>query len=124
MTILWSFSYNSFVKFHNFEKLWSDNLLYPNLCYNEVCYKGTALDMLYSMNVMNPIFIVNYKFHAILYMPFLLISFLFFFSFMKLTCSKMFVYIHSYCNKHLFSSVITVLFLLKPMGESSKFPKS
>ena len=22
-------------------------LLYPNLCYSEVCYKGTALDMLY-----------------------------------------------------------------------------
>ena len=79
MTILWSFSYNSFVKFHNKEKLRRENLLYPNLCYNEVCCKGTVLDMLYPMNVMSPIFIVNYKFHAILYMPFLLISFLFFF---------------------------------------------
>ena len=40
MTILWSFPYNSFVKFqvkHNM------TVLYPNLCSNEVCYKGTAL---------------------------------------------------------------------------------
>ena len=44
MTISWSFSYNSFVKFHG-KKIGSHNMteLYPNLCYNEVCYEGTAL---------------------------------------------------------------------------------
>ena len=44
MTILWSFSYNSFVKFHG-KKFGSHNMtvLYPNLCYNKVCYKGSAL---------------------------------------------------------------------------------
>ena len=44
MTMQWSFSYNSFVKFH-VKKFGSHNMtvLYPNLCYNEpheVCYKG------------------------------------------------------------------------------------
>ena len=44
MIILWSFSYNSFVKL-NGKKMRGHNItmLYPNLCYNEVCYKGTAL---------------------------------------------------------------------------------
>ena len=44
MTILWSFSYNSFVKFHG-KKFGIHNitLLYPNLCYNEMCYKGTEM---------------------------------------------------------------------------------
>ena len=38
MTIKWSFSLNSFVKFHC-KKFGSHNMtvLYPNLCYNEVC---------------------------------------------------------------------------------------
>ena len=45
MTIKWSFSYNFFVKFHG-EKNWESQHDYPNLCYNEVCYKGTALCML------------------------------------------------------------------------------
>ena len=41
MTIEWSFSYNSICKIQ-----WLKNLgcaLYPNKCYKEVCYKGTAL---------------------------------------------------------------------------------
>ena len=40
-----SFSYNSVVKFHIKMKNGSHNMtvLYPNLCYNKVCYKGTAL---------------------------------------------------------------------------------
>ena len=45
MTILWSFSYNFFVKFYGKNlgaTIWS-TMLYPNLCYNDVCYKGTAL---------------------------------------------------------------------------------
>ena len=44
MTIPWSFSYNSFIKFQG-KKCGSHNitLLYPNLCDNEVCCKGTAL---------------------------------------------------------------------------------
>ena len=44
MTIQWSFSYDSFVKFHA-KKFGSHNItvLYPNLCYNKVCYKGTIL---------------------------------------------------------------------------------
>ena len=44
MTIIWSFSYHSFVK-SNDKKFGSRimTVLYPNLCYNEVCYKGTAL---------------------------------------------------------------------------------
>ena len=44
MTIIWSFSYNSFVKFHG-KKFGSHNMtvLYSNPCFNEVCYKGTAL---------------------------------------------------------------------------------
>ena len=49
MTILWSFSYNSFVKFHG--KIFSSHnvtVLYSNLWYNKVCYKGTAL---YSTNL-------------------------------------------------------------------------
>ena len=51
MTISWSFSFNSFVKFHG-EKIWSHNItvLYANLCYNQVCYEKTAL---YS-NILTP----------------------------------------------------------------------
>ena len=43
MTVSWSFSYNCFVKFHGI-KIGSHNrtIPYPNLCYNEVCYKRTA----------------------------------------------------------------------------------
>ena len=38
-----SFSYNSFVKLHG-KKIVSHSMtvLYPNPCYNEACYKGTA----------------------------------------------------------------------------------
>ena len=44
MTMKWSFSYNSFVKFHG-KKFGSHNttMLYPNPCYKKVCYKGTTL---------------------------------------------------------------------------------
>ena len=41
MTIKWSFTYSSFVKFHG--KKWEPQ--YPNLRFKEVCYKGTALGM-------------------------------------------------------------------------------
>ena len=47
MTIKWSFSYNSFVKFHG-TKIWEpqhDQVL-SNMCYKEACYKGTVLYML------------------------------------------------------------------------------
>ena len=39
-----SFSYNCFVKFM-VRKFWSYNMtmLYLNLCFNEMCYEGTAL---------------------------------------------------------------------------------
>ena len=51
MTIAWSFSYNSFVKLHG-KKYGSHNMttLYLNLCYNEECYKGTAMNYLYLDN--------------------------------------------------------------------------
>ena len=42
MPIEWSFSYNSFVKFH-INKILEAIVLYPNPYYNKVCYKGTAL---------------------------------------------------------------------------------
>ena len=44
MTMKWSFSYNSFIKFHG-KKFGSHNMtvLYPNPCFNEVCYKEIAL---------------------------------------------------------------------------------
>ena len=45
MTSSWSFSYNSIVIFHD-KNIWEPQrvtVLYQNLCYNEVCYKGTAL---------------------------------------------------------------------------------
>ena len=44
MTMKWSFSYNSFVKFHGKKKYGNHNtaMLYPNLSYINVCYKGTA----------------------------------------------------------------------------------
>ena len=44
MTMKWSFSYNSFVKFCG-KKSWEPkhDRIQPNSCYNEVCYKGTAL---------------------------------------------------------------------------------
>ena len=40
----WSFSYNSFAKFHG-KKIGHHNMsmLYPNQCYNEVFYKGAAV---------------------------------------------------------------------------------
>ena len=44
MTISWSFSYNSFVKFYG-QKIWKpphDSVI-SNLCYIKVYYKGTAL---------------------------------------------------------------------------------
>ena len=40
MTILWSFSYKSFVKFH-VKNIWEPH--YQNPYHNEVCYKGKAL---------------------------------------------------------------------------------
>ena len=46
MTIVWSLSYNSFVKFHLMViKLGSHNMamLYPHSCYNKVCYKKTTV---------------------------------------------------------------------------------
>ena len=45
MDILWSFSYNFFVKFCA-ERFWCHImfLFYQNLCYIKVCYKGTALN--------------------------------------------------------------------------------
>ena len=36
MTIIWSFPYNSFVKFHG-KKFGSHNMLVLHPCYNEVC---------------------------------------------------------------------------------------
>ena len=46
MTISWSFSYISLVKLHG-NKTVSHNttLLYPNLCYSKVFYRGSALYM-------------------------------------------------------------------------------
>ena len=29
-------------------------VLYPNLCYNEVCYKGTALYLVWDLNLSLP----------------------------------------------------------------------
>ena len=44
MTIKWSFSFNYFVKFHDKKYLEVHmTVLYPNPCYNELCYKGTEL---------------------------------------------------------------------------------
>ena len=47
MTMKWSFSYNSFVKFH-VNKYGSHNMMtllhaYPTNCYKNVCNKGTIL---------------------------------------------------------------------------------
>ena len=44
VTILWSFSYNYFVKLHS-KKFVNLNMtvLYQNLCYNEVYYIGIAI---------------------------------------------------------------------------------
>ena len=44
MTILWLFSYTSFVKFHG-KKIGRQNmiLLFLNPCNNEVYYKGTTI---------------------------------------------------------------------------------
>ena len=52
MTILWSFSYNSFVKF-NLKTIGSHKItmLYPNLCYNVVFYKGTALYLVFTDDI-------------------------------------------------------------------------
>ena len=52
----WSFSYNSF------EKDW--NLFYPNLCYNETCYKGTALYH-YTHNLANCVSLELFSFQFI-----------------------------------------------------------
>ena len=44
MTFLWSFSYNALVGFHG--KIFGSHnmtVLYPNLCYNEACYKEATL---------------------------------------------------------------------------------
>ena len=44
--ITWSFSYNSFVKFHGKKFVYLNmTMIYPKPCYNEVCYKDTALYM-------------------------------------------------------------------------------
>ena len=45
MTMECSFSYNSFVKFCGKKNIGGHNItvLYPNLCYSKLCYKGTAL---------------------------------------------------------------------------------
>ena len=43
MTILWSFSYSSFVKFRVGKKYGGHNMTVLNPSYNEVCYKMTAL---------------------------------------------------------------------------------
>ena len=45
MTILWSFSYNFFVKFHG-KKFGIESQhdgVYSNLCYNKACYVGREL---------------------------------------------------------------------------------
>ena len=48
MTMKWSFSCNSFVKFY-VKKIGNHNMtaLYPIPCYNEVCYEGTTLYWIY-----------------------------------------------------------------------------
>ena len=45
MTISWSFSYNSFVKFCGKRFGIHMTVFYLNLCCNKVCNKGTALCM-------------------------------------------------------------------------------
>ena len=49
MTTPWSFSYHSFVKLHGKINMGATHmtLLYPNMCYNEVHYKGTVLYLLF-----------------------------------------------------------------------------
>ena len=49
ITISWSFFYDSFEN-SMVKKIWSYNmtLLYTNLCYNDVCFKGTALYLKFS----------------------------------------------------------------------------
>ena len=47
ITISWSFSYNTFVKFHSKTIGSHMTVLYPNPCYNEVCYKGTYFTMFF-----------------------------------------------------------------------------
>ena len=47
--MLWSFSYNFFVKFNSKRNIFGRHymtILYPNRCYNEVFYKGVALSLL------------------------------------------------------------------------------
>ena len=46
MTILWSFSYSAFLKFHGKNGNYSMTMLCPNQNYNKVCYKGTELCIL------------------------------------------------------------------------------
>ena len=44
MTILWSFSYNSFVKFCGKKNGRHNTIVfYPNQCYSKAWYKGTTL---------------------------------------------------------------------------------
>ena len=49
MTFSWSFFYNSFIKFHGKKNLgatalYSMTMLYPNLCYSEVCLHCTLFE--------------------------------------------------------------------------------
>ena len=55
MAILWSFSYNSFVKFYLKNGSHKKTVLYPNLCYNKVCsihqvfyFEDSALRLCYN----------------------------------------------------------------------------
>ena len=49
MAILWSFSYNSFVKFYLKNGSRKKTVLYPNLCYNQVFYfEDSALRLCYN----------------------------------------------------------------------------
>ena len=53
--MIWSFSYNSLFKFNG--KTFGSHtmtVLYPNQCYNEVCYKGTTQYFL-SMFIETPV---------------------------------------------------------------------
>ena len=55
MTILWSFSYDSFLKVHappkNFDHVIS------NPCYNEVCYKGTVV--IFRLDLQSCVFVIR-----------------------------------------------------------------
>ena len=53
VTIKWSFSYNFFVKFQG--KNWTHNptMLYPNLCSNEMCFKGAVIQFIVIFRLKN-----------------------------------------------------------------------